>query len=125
MRRLVHKTKNERRVVRHARVRARVSGTASIPRLSVFRGLKSMKLQLIDDVARKTVCAASSAELKTKEKVEGKTTKVAEAFLVGKLLAEKAAGKGVKQAVFDRAGYRYHGRVAAAADGAREGGLKI
>ena len=125
MKRLIHKTKNERRLVRHTRVRSRVSGTADVPRLSVFRGLKQIKLQLIDDAARKTICAATTAEIKTKEKVEGRAGKVAEAYLAGKLLAKKAGEKGIKRAVFDRAGYRYHGRVAAAADGAREGGIKI
>jgi large subunit ribosomal protein L18 len=125
MKRLVHQTKNERRMVRHTRVRSRVSGTAECPRLSVFRGLKQIRLQLIDDVARKTLCAVTTAEIKTKEKVEGKTNKVAQAYLAGKLLAKKAEEKGIKRAVFDRAGYRYHGRVAAAAEGAREGGIKI
>lgn len=124
MKRLLNKTKNNLRQVRHARVRARVQGTKDIPRLSVFRGLRSLVTQLIDDTTGKTLCAVKSAEVKN-EKAEGRTGKVAEAYLVGKKLAEKAIALGVKTAVFDRGGYRYHGRVAAVAEGAREGGLKF
>jgi large subunit ribosomal protein L18 len=80
--------------------------------------------QLIDDVSGKTLCAVKSAEVKT-GKVEGKTGKVAMAYLVGKKLAEKALALGITSVVFDRGGYRYHGRIAAVADGAREGGLKF
>lgn len=124
MKRLINKTKSSLRQVRHARVRARVKGTKELPRLSVFRGLRSLVTQLIDDANGKTLCAVKSAEVKD-GKVEGKTGKVAEAYLVGKKLAEKAAALGIKAIVFDRGGYRYHGRVAAVADGAREGGLKF
>lgn len=124
MKRLFGKTKNTLRGPRHLRVRAKVTGTAKCPRLSVFRGLKNVNLQLIDDDKGRTVCSASTQEVK-KQKVEGKSAKVAAAYLAGKLLAEKAKAKDIKQAVFDRGGYRYHGRVAAAAEGAREGGLKF
>lgn len=124
MKRLLNKTKSSLRQVRHARVRARVQGTKELPRLSVFRGLRSLVTQLIDDANGKTLCAVKSAEVKG-GKVEGKTGKVAEAYLVGKKLAEKASALGVKAIVFDRGGYRYHGRVAAVADGARKGGLKF
>lgn len=124
MKRLINKTKNNLRQIRHSRVRARVNGTKDIPRLSVFRGLRSLVVQLIDDVNRKTLCFVKSSEVKG-EKVEGKTGKVAEAYLVGKKIAEKASTKGINSVVFDRGGYRYHGRVAAVAEGARDGGLKF
>jgi len=118
------KAKNNLRQARHQRVRARVVGTADLPRLSVFRGLKNITLQLIDDSKGNTLCAINSADIKA-EKVEGKEAKVAIAYLAGKKLAELAKTKGVKKAVFDRGGYRYHGRVAAAAQGARDGGLQF
>lgn len=132
MKRLIKKTKNERRQVRHARIRTRVKGTAKIPRVSVFRGLKNISLQLIDDVSGRTICQASSLELLKKdgadikkEKVEGKTTKVADAFLAGKLLAKRAIENKISSVVFDRGGYKFHGRVAAVAEGLTTGGLKI
>lgn len=124
MKRLLNKSKNNLRQVRHARVRATVKGTKETPRLSVFRGLRSLVTQLIDDTSGKTLCAVKSAEVK-ETKVEGKTGKVALAYLVGQKLAEKAAALGIKSVVFDRGGYRYHGRVAAVAEGARAGGLKF
>ena len=83
-----------------------------------------MVLQLIDDVAGKTICAVDSKLLKP-EPIEGKTAKLAASFATGKRLAEIAVGKGITRAVFDRGGYRYHGRAAAAADGARAGGLQF
>jgi len=124
MRRLFKKNKSGLRAVRHARVRAVVKGTAEMPRLSVFRGLRGMVAQLINDDSGKTLCYASLKEI-SKEKVEGKTTKVAESFLLGKVLAEKAKAKGIVKVVFDRGGYSYHGRVAALAEGARAGGLQF
>ncbi len=124
MRRIFNKSKNSLRQVRHSRVRARVVGSATIPRLSVFRGLRSMVAQLIDDTKGQTLCQATSKEVQGK-KAEGRTGKVAESYLLGQLLAEKAKAKGVSVVVFDRGGYSYHGRVAALADGAREGGLKF
>ncbi|OGH84317.1 MAG: 50S ribosomal protein L18 [Candidatus Magasanikbacteria bacterium RIFOXYA2_FULL_44_8] len=124
MKRLFNKTKNTLRQVRHTRVRAKLVGTAETPRLSVFRSLRSMTAQLIDDSVGKTLCAASTAEIKD-AKVENKAGKVAKSFLLGKLLAEKAKAKKIETIVFDRGGYKYHGRVQAVADGAREGGLKF
>ena len=124
MKRKIRKTKNERRELRHVRVRARVKGTAEMPRLSVFRGLKNITLQLIDDEKGLTLCQATTAEAaKGKTKAGDMKGKVADAFLAGKLLAEKAKAKNIERVVFDRGGYRYHGRVEAAADGARQGGL--
>jgi len=103
-------------------VRKSVSGTAERPRLSVFRSNKDIYVQLIDDVAGKTLVSASS---KDKDIKAQKATKVALSNLVGKAVATKAAAVGIKTVVFDRGGYLYHGRVKAVAEGAREGGLQF
>jgi len=124
MRRLFKKNKNQLRKVRHSRIRARLLGTKEKPRLSVFRSLKSITAQLIDDSIGKTLCSAKSAEV-VKEKAEGKTGKIASAYLVGKKIAEKAKEKKIDVVIFDRGGYKYHGRVQSLADGARDGGLKF
>lgn len=124
MKRMVNKTQNALRQVRHDRIRATLKGTKEAPRLSVFRGLRSVVVQLIDDTAGKTVVYVKSGEVKA-EKIEGKTTKVALAFVVGKTLAEKAKAAGITRVVFDRGGYSFHGRVAAVAEGARQGGLQF
>jgi large subunit ribosomal protein L18 len=121
MKRII-KNRHHLKKVRHARVRAVLKGTAAIPRVSVFRGNSAMEVQLIDDKAGLTLCAARTKEVKV-EKIEGKSTKVALGYAAGKLLAERALAKGIKKAVFDRSGYRYHGRIAAVAEGARAGGL--
>lgn len=105
---------------RHTRLRLTLSGTAARPRLAVFRSLNQIYAQLIDDTAGKTLASASSLESGMRN---SKATKTDEAKQVGKLLAERARAAGVKQVVFDRAGFRYHGRVRALADGAREAGL--
>lgn len=102
------------------RIRKVVSGTATKPRLSVFRSNKEISVQLIDDVAGKTLIAATS-----KSKKPAKGTKIEIATAVGKSLAEKAAKAGIESCAFDRNGYLYHGRVKALADGAREEGLKF
>ncbi len=115
-----NKEKLLKRKQRHARVRAVIQGTANRPRLSVFRSNKEIFLQLIDDQKGVTLVSASTKEIK--EKAEGKTGK---SFLAGKLIAQRAQEKGIKEAVFDRGGYKYHGRVKAVAEGAREGGLKF
>lgn len=107
---------------RRARIRARVIGTAIRPRLSVFRSLKEIYAQLIDDATGKTIIAVRSAEVGIGDAGERKG-KTALAYLVGRALGEKAKAQGVVVAVFDRAGNTYHGRVAAVADGARDGGL--
>ena len=105
MKRKFSQAKNKLRNIRHARVRAVVKGTAAKPRLSVFRGLKNMNLQLIDDIKGHTLCEVNTSTVKN-EKVEGKQAKVAAAYLAGKKLAELAKAKGVSEAVFDRGGYR-------------------
>ena len=105
---------------RHERIRLRVEGTAGRPRLAVFRSINHIYAQVIDDAAGTTLAAASSLEAPLKG---SKQTKVEEAKVVGRLVAERARTAGVEQVVFDRAGYRYHGRVKSLADAAREAGL--
>lgn len=129
MKRLFNKSKSALRQVRHIRVRKVLVGTAAQPRLSIFRSLKGMIAQLIDDSAGKTLCYVSTKELGVSDKknLAGKagdrTSKAAAGYLLGKLLAEKAKAKGISKVKFDRGGYKYHGRIKAFADGAREGGL--
>ncbi|HEY9384543.1 MAG TPA: 50S ribosomal protein L18 [Gemmatimonadales bacterium] len=116
------KTREERRYRRHLRVRKRVSGTAERPRLVVFRSIKHIYAQLVDDDRGVSLLGVSdNTEGLT---LEGKG-KVAKAKAAGKLLAEKAKAAGITKTVFDRGGYRYHGRVQAVAEGAREGGLEL
>ena len=110
----------EARLRRHRRVRGKVSGTAERPRLAVFRSNRGIAAQLIDDTSGKTLAAASWLDTKS-----FKGNKSEQAVEVGKLLAESAKKAGVESAVFDRAGYLYHGRVKALANAAREGGLKF
>lgn len=113
------KDSNEARLVRHKRVRGKISGTPERPRLCVYRSLVNISAQIIDDVNGVTLVAAASNE---KEFTEYGGNKDA-AKLVGKKIAERALEKGITNVVFDRGGYVYHGRVAALAEGAREGGL--
>ncbi len=113
--------KNEARLRRHRRVRGKISGTAERPRLDVFRSSKHIYAQIIDDVAGVTLVSASTLE----KGFEGFGGNVEAANKVGKMIAEKALAKGIKQVVFDRGGFVYHGRVKALAEGAREGGLEL
>jgi large subunit ribosomal protein L18 len=116
-------TKRERRLRIKMRVRKHISGTIEKPRMSVFRSNKGIYVQLIDDLAGKTLVAVSS---RLKEISANKdVNKVEQAKLVGKLFAEKTIEKGISSVVFDRNGYLYHGRVKSLADAAREGGLKF
>jgi large subunit ribosomal protein L18 len=112
-------TVRQARIRRHKRVRKGVSGTAERPRLVVFRSNRGIEAQLVDDLAGKTLAAASSLGLAK----SFKGNKVAQAAEVGKALASAAKSAGIETAVFDRGGYLYHGRVKALADAAREGGL--
>lgn len=114
--------KREKRDKRHRRVRERVKGSTERPRLVVFRSLRHIYGQIIDDSEGKTLVAASSLVLKPESK-NGSKTEVARE--VGKFLAQRAREKGIETVVFDRGGYKYHGRVKALAEGAREGGLKF
>jgi large subunit ribosomal protein L18 len=113
----VPRSRAERRERRHARVRAKVAGTAERPRLVVRRSLKHIYAQVVDDAAQRTLLTVTDKAL------DG--SKTARSSAVGKLVAERAKAAGITQVVFDRAGYRYHGRVKAVADGAREGGLEF
>ena len=116
------KSRENRRLRRHLRVRRKVTGSAARPRLVIFRSLKHIYAQLVDDDRGVTLLGVSDAS-------EGATAdgpgKVGRGKAAGKLLAEKAKAAGITSVVFDRAGYRYHGRVKAVADGAREGGLEF
>ena len=112
---------NKARAKRHARVRAKISGTPECPRLNVFRSAKHIYAQIIDDVKGVTLAAASSTE----KGFEGFGGNAEAAKKVGLMIAEKAKAAGITDVVFDRGGYVYHGRVAALAEGAREGGLNF
>ena len=112
------------RLRRHRRVRAKISGTAERPRLNVFRSLGNIYAQVIDDVAGHTLVSASTIDRELRSEVEGKSKKDA-AKLVGELVAKRAQAAGIKQVVFDRGGYKFHGRIKALADGAREAGLEF
>ena len=113
--------KNAMRQKRHIRVRGKISGTAECPRLNVFRSNANIYAQIIDDVKGVTLVSASTLE----KEFEGATGNVEAAKKVGVVLAERAKAKGIEEVVFDRGGYIYHGRVAALAEGAREGGLQF
>ena len=114
------KSSPQRRLKRRRRVRAKITGTAQRPRISVFRSNRGITAQLVDDVAGHTLAAVAwtEAELRDKAPMEGATA-------AGKLLAERASAAGVTVAVFDRGGYQYHGRVKAFAEGVREGGVTV
>ena len=114
-------TKLERRLKIKAGVRGKISGTAECPRLNVYRSLSNIYVQLIDDVAGVTLAQASTVEKDFAQ--YGGNVEAAKA--VGKTIADRAKAKGIEKCVFDRGGYVYHGRVAAVADGAREGGLEF
>ena len=137
------KSKHQKRHRRHRRIRAKMSGTIKKPRLCVFRSARYIYAQLIDDEKSKTIISVSEKDLKkiktTTKKTEAKAVgkdkegekeiiragKVAASYEVGKLIAQKALDKKIDKAVFDRGGYKYHGRIKALAEGAREGGLKF
>lgn len=123
--------KQQKRNRRHRRVRSKVFGTVSRPRLCVFRSARHIYAQLIDDEKGKTLVSANNSELPSQKTSNVKkvkkefTKKTAEAYRVGELIAKKALEKKIKEVVFDKAGYKYHGRVKALAEGAREGGLQF
>lgn len=112
------KEKTEKLARRHNKIRSIIVGTEKRPRLNVFRSNRGMFIQIINDSNSQTVASANIKELKN---VNGK--KIEKAFQLGELLAQKAIKKNIKEIVFDRGGYKYHGRVKAVADGARKGGL--
>jgi large subunit ribosomal protein L18 len=115
------KTRSEMRKRRHRRVRVKISGTADRPRLNVFRSINQIYAQLIDDSQGHSIASASSLDPELKSDVKG----VDKARQVGELLGKRAKKSGVKQVVFDRGGYRYHGKVKALAEAAREAGLEF
>lgn len=118
------KTRSEARIIRHERIRRRVSGTVDQPRMNVFRSLSEIYVQVIDDEAGNTMASASTVDNELRSKMKG-LNKTQQARLVGISVAERAKAKGIKAVVFDRGGYKYIGRVKALADGAREGGLEF
>ncbi|OGZ35340.1 MAG: 50S ribosomal protein L18 [Candidatus Portnoybacteria bacterium RIFCSPLOWO2_01_FULL_43_11] len=113
------RNKQKKRHRRHKRIRAKTFGTAKRPRFSVFRSNRHIYGQLIDDDKGRTLISVNDLEIKKKSE----TGKIKTAYETGQLIAKKALEKGIKEVVFDRGGYKYHGRVKAAAEGAREGGL--
>lgn len=112
---------NAARIKRHKRVRSKISGTATCPRLNVFRSSKNIYAQIIDDDSKKTLVSASTID----KEFEGNGSNKEAAHEIGKLIAEKAIKSGITSVVFDRGGYLYHGRIQELAEGAREGGLKF
>lgn len=119
--------KNSRRVARlrrHARVRVKVKGTTSVPRLCVFRSPNHIYAQVIDDTAGHTIAAASTLDAEVQSECEGKT-KTGKSVLVGALIARRAKSRGIEKVTFDRGGFKYHGRIKALADAARQEGLKF
>jgi large subunit ribosomal protein L18 len=120
---MTHVARHTSRLRRHKRVRKSIVGTAARPRLAVFRSNKHLVMQVIDDEAGRTLAAASTHEAAVK--AEGGAASTAGATRVGTLVAERAKAAGVDKVVFDRGGFLYHGRIAAAADAAREAGLEF
>lgn len=116
--------RNRQRKRRHQRIREKLVGTPRRPRLNVFRSLSHMYAQVIDDVNGHTMASASTLDDEVQQELNG-LTKTEQARLVGELIARRAKEHGVDEVVFDRAGYKYHGRVRALAEGAREGGLEF
>lgn len=110
------KSKNQTRIQRKRRIRAKISGEASQPRISVFKSLRNMKIQVVDDVYGKTLVSVGARESKLKYDIAGIKK-------LGKILAEKCLQAQIKKVVFDRSGYKFHGKIKALAEGAREGGL--
>lgn len=118
------KQKYTSRKRRHTRVRGKIEGTTARPRLNIYRSLSNIFVQVIDDEQGVTVVSASTIDKDVAKEVAGKS-KVEAARVVGRVVAERAKEAGVETVVFDRGGYKYHGRVAALAEGARDGGLKF
>jgi large subunit ribosomal protein L18 len=121
---MAQKSREAMRKRRQARVRGRVAGTAARPRLNVFRSLSNIFVQVIDDEVGHTLAAASTVDKDLKAGLVGKK-KLEQAQMIGATIAERALAKGIKQVVFDRAGYKYHGRVKAVAEAARGAGLEF
>lgn len=116
---------NNKRLRSKTKIRKKISGTPETPRLTVYRSLDNIYAQIIDDSTGKTLAAASSLSKEIAEDIKSAKGKIAKSKLVGNLVAAKAAEQKISEVVFDRNGYRYHGRIQAVADGAREKGLKF
>ena len=110
---------------RHSRIRKRVRGSADQPRLAVFRSLRHMYAQIIDDETARTLCAVSSLEDGIQETLSAEKARLKRSRMLGKLLAQRAKEKGISRVAFDRGGYLYHGHIKELAEGAREGGLEF
>ena len=121
---MAKKTLKSARDRRHARVRLKVKGSPSQPRLCVFRSLNHIYAQVVDDIKGHTLVSASTLDPETRSETDGKA-KAGKAELVGTMIAKKALSKGIKQVAFDRGGYKYHGRIKALAEAARQGGLQF
>ncbi|HUF40088.1 MAG TPA: 50S ribosomal protein L18 [Anaerolineales bacterium] len=121
---MAKKSRNEARLKRHIRVRKKLSGSAEMPRLNVYRSLTQIYAQVIDDKAGSTIVSASTLDKDLRGSVAGKS-KLEQAEMVGETVAKRALDKGISTVVFDRGGFRYMGRVKALAEGARKGGLKF
>jgi large subunit ribosomal protein L18 len=121
---MAKKNRNDMRLRRHQRVRKNLAGTVERPRLNVFRSLNQIYVQIIDDSVGQTLTSASTLDGEVKSKIKG-MNKTEQAKVVGSLVAERALGMGIKTVVFDRGGFKYHGRVKAVADAAREAGLEF
>jgi large subunit ribosomal protein L18 len=119
-----HDANSQRKKV-HRRLRRKLTGSSARPRLSVYRSLNHIYVQLIDDVDGRTVASASTLDEEGKKNASGHKGNLSAAKTVGKLIAERALAKGIEQVVFDRSGYIYHGRIRALAEAAREAGLKF
>lgn len=119
----MEKNKIEARFKRHRRIRKKISGTPDRPRLCVYRSLKHIYAQLIDDTTQRTLLTVSTLHKDVKERLNGSMKKCDKSKVVGLVLAERAKQIGIQKVVFDTAGYKYHGRVRSLAEGAREGGL--
>ncbi len=119
------KSRKIARTRRKKRIRKHIHGTAERPRLAVFRSLKHIYAQLIDDTANRTLFSVSDLSPKVKTEIKEKATKSEKSVLVGKYLTEKALAKKIRRAVFDRSGFKYHGRVKLLAEAAREAGLEL
>jgi len=115
------KTKTQKRIRRHARVRAKIKGTSERPRISVYKSNKHTFVQAIDDVAGKTIFSSDISKGKSKTK----KTKTENSFSIGEVLAEKMKKAGITEAVFDRGGFKFHGRVKSVAEGLKKGGIKV
>ena len=122
----LRKSRNLQRQRRHLRIRNKIHGTAERPRLVVYRSNKNIEGQLVDDDSGRTILGLSTLAAEVRDfKAEGKNPRVEHAHAAGKALAERAKSEGIESVVFDRGGYKYHGRVKAFAEGAREGGLQF